>query len=318
MVKQRFRLYRDLLAKEPHFQRMAPVSLLLHALAFLTAFGIVYWVNGPVWSLGGGGGGSGGPLNVVLAASNGTPPPPPEHELAPEPEPTPKEAPKPKPEPPKAPEKAEPKPSIDPNAVPAPVKVAKKEEEKKKEPEKPKEEPKPEKKKEEKPKEPEKKPEAKKEEKPAPKPTPKKEPVEIVPSSQKTIIAKNTGTKPGPATQPAGGTGGAGSGGLGPPGAQNLPPGLEGWGRSVQMKVSRIWQVPPGLPMTEENYADVEFTVNRNGDIIGEPRLVAGGTSPELGASGLNAIIQTRKFPPFPSGFSGEKINIIYRFSFAQ
>ena len=315
MVKQRFKLYRDLIAREPHFRRMAPVSLFLHVMAFVTAFGIVYWVNGPVWTLGGGGGGTGGPINVVLAASTGGAPPPPAPEEAPEPKPEPKETPKPKAEPPKAPEKVAPKPNIDPNAIPEPVKVAKTVPEKKKEEEKPKEAPKPDKKKEEKPKEPEKKTEAKKEDKP--KPTPKKEAVEVLPASQKTLIAKNTGTKPGPSTQKAGGTGGEGSGGLGPPGIPNLPPGLEGWGNSVRVKVLRFWAVPPGLPMTVDNYADVEFTVDRSGNILGEPKIIKEGASIELGQSGLSAIIQTKKFPPFPTSFSGERITVVYRFSLA-
>ncbi len=312
MVKQRFKLYRDLIAREPHFRRMAPVSLFLHVMAFVTAFGIVYWVNGPVWTLGGGGGGTGGPINVVLAASTGGAPPPPAPEEAPEPKPEPKEAPKPKAEPPKAPEKVEPKPNIDPNAIPEPVKVAKKEPEKKKEEEKPKETPKPEKEKEEKPKQPEKKTEAKKAD--APKPTPKKEPVEVLPASQKTLIAKNTGNKPGPST-PAAGSGGEGFGVAGPAGISNLPAGLKGWGEKVMQKVGRYWTIPPGLPMTADNYADIEFIVDRDGNILGQPRILKEGTSLELSQSGLAALALTKKLPPFPTSFLESRVTIIYRFN---
>lgn len=304
MLKQRFRLYRDLVDKEPRFKRMAPVAVFMHALAVAIALGMVYWTNGTIWTLGGGGGGGGGEMTVVVAAAGGRPEPP-----APKPKPEP---PKPKPEPPKPeppkekpkPEpvekKEEPKPSVDPDAVKTPVKEEVKEpkkEEKKEEPKKPdppKEKPKPE------PPKPEPKPVAKKE--PTPKP--------------KTMVAKNT-TGEGTGSVAAAGLGKNGTG-PGPAGPSNLPPGLAGWGRTLQMKVERLWVIPGGLAMSPENYADIEFTVDRAGNVLGEPRIVKAALDPAVDLSGINAIKTAKKMPPFPDSYTGQQITVMYRFSLMQ
>ena len=308
MLKQRFRLYRDLLDKEPRFKRMAPLSLLVHATPILIAHGILYWNNGTIWTLGGGGGGGGPEMTVVMAVGGAQAPPDPpkpepkKPELKPDP-PKPKPEPK-KPEPTPEPEeiKEEPKPSVDPDAVKTPTK----EEPKKKEPDKKKEE----EKKEEKQEEP--KPEPKK---PEPKPTPKKP--NPTPTPKKPAITDAV-QGPGTAKPSGGGAANKAGSGPGPAGPSNLPPGLAGWGRTLQMKVERLWVMPAGVAMSPENYADIEFTVDRAGNILGEPRIVKEALDPAVALSGLHAIKTAKRMPPFPDSYTGPQITVMYRFSVSQ
>ncbi|MCA1901123.1 MAG: TonB C-terminal domain-containing protein [Candidatus Hydrogenedens sp.] len=182
----------------------------------------------------------------------------------------------PKPEPPK-PEPPKPEPP-----KPEPPKPEPK-------PEPPKPEPKPEKKPEPpKPKpEPEKKPEP-----PKPKPEPEKKPVE-----KKEKIPP---TPPAPKAEVA----------------TPLPPELEWWARQVQRKIESVWVVPEGIKIDpENNVAEVSFWVNRQGQLIETPRVTKEASDPELGESGIRAILLAAPFPRFPDGFAKDEQLVVYAFS---
>ena len=197
-------------------------------------------------------------------------------------------------------EDAPPPPPPPPPKEPEPV--AKKEEpEPKPKKEEPKPKPKPKKE------EPKPKPVAKKEE-PKPKPKPKKEEPKPKPKPKPTPPAPVEPPKPAPEVvakaQPE-------------PGIQQkaLPTVLSGWARSVQRKVERFWFVPPGMRMVDDNSVHVSFWVNRHGQLLSKPEIIKKGIQPELGESGIKAILNAQPFPPLPQSFQGNEQQVIYVFS---
>lgn len=191
-------------------------------------------------------------------------------------------APPPKPPPPPPPE-----PKVE-------EKVAKKVEPKKEEP-KPKPKPKPV----------EKKPEpvkvAKKPDPPKPKPKPKPKPVEKPkpPEKQPEVVAKAQ-IKKGVQTDA-------------------LPNILSGWGRLVQRKVEKFWQIPGGIRLTAANReVHISFWVDRNGKLLGKLEIVKDAADPALGASGIRAIMAAIPLPPLPNEFKGNEQQVVYVFSLME
>lgn len=324
MLKQRFLLYRDLADKEPHLRKMAPLSACLHVALLLLALGVNYYLNGMVWTLGGpSGGGGGNPEISVIAPSSGGALPPTMTQAPPKPTPPEPEPEKPKPEPekpkpePEKPKKAEEeKPKPDPEAVQVPTKPEPKKEEKKPEPKK--EEKKPEPKKEPpKPKDPPKPPV-----KEPPKPQPEKKEVPktatkpTAQTKQGVQLATTAGTKPGPSPLAGGGPNGEGVGLPGPGGMSNLPSYMEGWGQNVFRVLQPIWSrnQPGGLRRDPENYAEVEFVISRDGNLLGEPKITRPGIDPEVAELALKTLQMARKLPALPESFPAPTLTIRYRF----
>ncbi len=220
------------------------------------------------------------PIPLVFQVSLENPVP--DKPITQEPPPEPPKPEPPKPEPPK-PEPPKPEPPKPEPPKPEPPKP---------EPPKPKPKPKPEKKiPEEKPKEkpepPKPKPEPKKEQPPPKeqKPTPKQE-VPPVPSAPKAQVANP------------------------------LPPELEWWARQVQRKIEYTWVVPSGIKIdNENNVAEVSFWVNRNGELLEQPVVTKEASDPELGESGVRAILLAAPFPRFPDGFNKDEQLVVYAFS---
>ncbi len=226
------------------------------------------------------------------APGQGVPKPPPPAPEPPKPEPVQEE---PKPEPPKPEPPKEEKPK-----------------------EKPKEEPKP------KPELPKEKP---KEEKPKDKPKEEKKPAEKKPADKPKQTAKKpadskaqTAAKTPPKTPP--GKPGAPNGlpsqtGPAKPGvrSEGMPSFLDGWCRNLQRKVERVWTIPDGLLLTpENNFAEVEFWIDRAGNLLDTPKVVKAASDPALGESGVQAILLAAPFPPLPAAFDRNSLAIVYVF----
>ncbi|HOV33522.1 MAG TPA: TonB C-terminal domain-containing protein [Candidatus Hydrogenedens sp.] len=185
-------------------------------------------------------------------------------------------------------------------------------------PEQPKPEPKVEQPKPEQPK-PEPKVEQPKPEQPKPEPKPEKKQTEKKPEPQKpkspkpkkesTQPQKNqqTDKKQDPITPSAG------------PKAQVanlLPPELEWWARQVQRKIEDVWVVPDGIKIdNENNVAEVSFWINRNGELIEQPKVTKEASDPTLAESGVQAILLAAPFPRFPDSFNKDEQLIVYTFS---
>ena len=197
--------------------------------------------------------------------------------LEPEPEVKSVEAPpEPKPEPPPPPKPKPPPPK--PKPKPEPKKAAVKEE---------------------------KKPEPKPEPPPKPKPKPKpetkpevKKPAPEKPLPRPEIVAK----APPPASKGVQ--------------RQQLPPILNAWGRLVQRKVEKYWQIPGGVLLTEENReVHISFWVDRDGRLLGRPKIVKDASDPALGESGIRSILMAEPLPPLPMEFRGRQQEVVYVFS---
>ena len=221
-----------------------------------------------------------------------TTPPPPKEPPKPEPEPEPA----PKPEPPK------PKPEPKPEPKPAPKEVVAKKVEKLEE--KTKEEPKKEVKKTEKPKEEEKKKEEKQPSKPH---DPRKmvdlneppDPVEFFDAGEvePMVVAEKGPMRTATAIN-------------------GVPPALVGWGNKVKRKVESIWQRPDSLFADIASKVEVVFTVDAQGNLVGEPFLMAATTDQQLAASGILAIKQSAPYPPLPAPFTEQQV--VYEFQLMQ
>lgn len=186
-------------------------------------------------------------------------------------------------------------------------------------PEPVKEEPKPEPKKEEpKPKPPEPKPEPKKEEpKPKPKPVAKKEEPKPKPEPKKEEPKpKPEPKKPEPKPEPpkeiqvAKQTEETGI-----EMEQELPHELASWGRLVQRKVWRSWNIPGGLRMAaDQNEAVISFWVSRDGRLIEEPKIVKHASDPSVGLSGIQAVKMSAPYPPLPPDYGEDKVRVEFGF----
>ncbi|MCX8065765.1 MAG: TonB C-terminal domain-containing protein [Candidatus Hydrogenedentes bacterium] len=198
-----------------------------------------------------------------------------------QPEP-PKPEPLPKPEPPKPePPKPEP-PKQEPPKKPELPKEEKPKQEKK-------EEPKPEKK--DLPKKEDKKP--KEEVKPKP---PESTPEPKPPEKKQELTASNAMPKAEITSQ--------------------IPPELEWWARQVQRKIDSVWVVPEGIKVdVENNVAEVSFLVNRAGQLVEPPKVIKEASDPELGESGVRAIMLAVPFPRLPDNYPKDEQLVVYSFS---
>jgi outer membrane biosynthesis protein TonB len=224
------------------------------------------------------------PNNSIEQAVPPEPPKPEPPKPEPKVEPPKPEPPKPAPkdEPPK-PEPPQPEPKVEP-PKPEPPKPEPK-------PEPPKPEPKP---------KPEKKPPEKKPEPPKPKPPEPKKESTPPPKKQETVNQQPVTPSAGPKAQVA----------------NLLPPELEWWARQVQRKIEDVWVVPDGIKIDNENsVAEVSFWVNRNGELIEQPKVVKEASDPALAESGVRAILLAAPFPRFPDSFDKDEQLVVYTFS---
>ncbi len=224
------------------------------------------------------------------------------------------------------PKKAEaPKQEAKPEPKPEPEKP-------KPEPEKPKPEPKP-----EKPKpEPEKpKPEKPKPEKPKPEPKPKTEAKPDSKASEGSSIktASKANDRPSPKSARDATPGSKAGSRTGNDAFMNenapmkdginLPEGtpsvLDGWARLVQMKVEKNWIMPEGLRLDASgNQAVVSFWVDRQGNLLEQPKVVKPASDPALGESGVQAILNAVPLPPLPDDFKALEQEVLYGFTLAE
>lgn len=210
---------------------------------------------------------------------NDNPPPPTPEPPTPEPpQPEP-----PKPEPPKPPDPEPPK--VVEAKPPEPEKE-------KKEETKPKEKPKPKEKAKEKQKE-----EPKPKETAKPKPTPKAQQQPQKPPQQQ----KEKPTETGVAVQ------------------AGVPSELAAWARLVEKKILKNWMIPAGILLDpNNNQADVAFWVDRQGNLIGQPEIIKEASDPEVGQSGIQAILLSVPLPPFPPECSKQEQEVVYTFTVVQ
>lgn len=218
----------------------------------------------------------------------------------------------PKPEPPPEPPKPDPPkpdpPKPDPPKPEPPKPPEPKKEEKKPEPVK--EEKKPE------PKKPEKKPEPPKKETDKTKadPSAKKDPKAKPGDSKTKTAATPKKTVPG---KPGSPDGLPSQSGPAKPGVRNegMPSFLDGWCRNLQRKVESVWVMPEGMLLPADNrFAEVEFWVDRAGNLQDTPRVVKEAGDPALGESGVRAIMMAAPFPPLPDAFERTSLAIVYVF----
>ncbi len=211
----------------------------------------------------------------------------------PKPEPPKPEPPKPEPPKPEPPKPEPPKPEP-PKAEPPKAEPVKQEPPKK--PELPKEEkPKPEKEKQPKP---EKKDPPKKEEKPKEeKPEPSKSNTKPQQVDKRQQLTTATAVPKAEMTN-------------------QLPPELEWWARQVQRKIDSVWVVPEGIKVdAENNVAEVSFWVNREGQLVEPPKVTKEASDPELGESGVRAIMLAAPFPKLPDNYPNDEQLVVYSFS---
>lgn len=135
---------------------------------------------------------------------------------------------------------------------------------------------------------------------PKPKPEPKKEPSPPTKEQKPTPKQESAPAPTAPKAQVA----------------NPLPPELEWWARQVQRKIEYAWEVPSGIKIdSENNIAEVSFWVNRNGELIESPIVTKQASDPELGESGVRAILLAAPFPRFPDGFNKDEQLVVYAFS---
>lgn len=222
------------------------------------------------------------------------PPPPPEPPKPepPKPEPPKPEPPKPKPDPPKEVKKSEAL-ALDPEPE------GEGEEPEEEMPEPPKPEP-------PKPKEPE---------KPKPKPKEPEVPKKPTPEPPKPEAPKPEPPKaepPKPQAAPAPGT-------LRMAAGKADRPDLASWANRVQRKVERVWAKPGGISLDPvSSTVEVTFWVDRNGNLLDEPRVSSVGSDPRLAESAINAVKLAAPYSPLPESFSGPELVVKYEFSLAR
>jgi len=233
-------------------------------------------------------------------------PPKPEPKKPEPPKPEPPKPEPPKPEPPK-PEPPKPEPSKPEPPKPEPPKPEPKKPEKKPEPVKPEKKPEPAK--------PEKKtePSKKASDKTTTDPSAKKDPKAKPGDSKTKTAAAPTKTAPG---KPGSPDGLPSQSGPAKPGVRNegMPSFLDGWCRNLQRKVESVWTMPEGMLLPNNRLAEVEFWVDRAGNVMDTPRVVKEADDPALGQSGVRAIMMAAPFPPLPDAFDRNSLAIVYVF----
>lgn len=151
-----------------------------------------------------------------------------------------------------------------------------------------------------KPKPVEKKPEPKKQVKKPDPPKPKPDPPKPKPPEKQPEVVAKAQTKKGVQTDA-------------------LPNILSGWGRLVQRKVEKFWQIPGGIQLNAANKeVHISFWVDRNGNLLGEPEIVKDAADPALGKSGLRAILAAIPLPPLPNEFLEKEQQVLYVFSLME
>ncbi len=104
-----------------------------------------------------------------------------------------------------------------------------------------------------------------------------------------------------------------------PGGGSGIPSELSLWGRQVVRKVEEQWFYPEGIDIDPaNNMAEVMFTIDRNGNLTGEPAIVKEANDSRVGQSGLEAIKAAAPFPPLPETYTGAQLQIIYSFTMEQ
>jgi len=97
---------------------------------------------------------------------------------------------------------------------------------------------------------------------------------------------------------------------------KQLPTVLSAWGRLVQRKVEKYWQVPGGVGLTDANKdVHISFWVNRDGRLLSPPEIVKDAADPSLGASGVRAIMMSEPLPPLPNEYKEDVAQVIYVFT---
>ena len=72
---------------------------------------------------------------------------------------------------------------------------------------------------------------------------------------------------------------------------QALPSVLTAWGRLVQRQVERRWRVPAGVFIDPDNNdVIIAFWVNREGRLLGEPKIIKEASDPVIAKSAVAAM----------------------------
>ncbi len=100
---------------------------------------------------------------------------------------------------------------------------------------------------------------------------------------------------------------------------KQLPTVLSAWGRLVQRKVEKYWQVPGGVGVTDANKeVHISFWVDRDGRLLSSPEIVKDAADPSLGASGVRAIMMAEPLPPLPNEYQEDVAQVIYVFTLTK
>ena len=90
---------------------------------------------------------------------------------------------------------------------------------------------------------------------------------------------------------------------------------LSGWINLVQRKVENKWLSPEGiLIVPDHNSAQIRFTVNRKGELVGQPEVVKEASDPEVAKTGMKAILEAAPLPPLPEDYTESQHEVIITF----
>jgi outer membrane biosynthesis protein TonB len=90
---------------------------------------------------------------------------------------------------------------------------------------------------------------------------------------------------------------------------------LSGWNNQVQRKVESKWLTPEGiLIVPDRNSARIKFTVNRKGELVGQPEIVEEASDPSVGQTGLKAVLDAAPLPPLPDDYKENQHEVIITF----
>jgi TonB family protein len=94
-----------------------------------------------------------------------------------------------------------------------------------------------------------------------------------------------------------------------------LPSVLTAWGRLVQRQVERRWRVPAGVFIDPDNNdVIIAFWVNREGRLLGEPKIIKEASDPVIAKSAVQAIKAAQPFANLPDAFRAPEVEIVYTF----
>lgn len=90
---------------------------------------------------------------------------------------------------------------------------------------------------------------------------------------------------------------------------------LSWWSNQVQRLVERKWLSPEGvLIVPDHNAAQIKFTVNRKGELVGQPEVIKEASDPEVAKTGLKALLDSAPLPPLPEGYTENQHEVIITF----